>query len=337
MYLKFNSSEEIVPLITIGKVRRLQQCATPGGKFVVFALDHRGNLRRALNPDDPQSVTYEQLVSFKVEVTAAMSPASSGILLDPQYGAAQSIASGAIDNGCGLLVAVEKTGYAGEPTARESQILPGWSVKKICHMGADGVKLLIYYHPEAPNAGEQEELVAEIGEKCRQYDMPFFLEPLSFSLAPAVKKMATAEKRIVVTETARRLTPFGVDVLKAEFPVNINDEKDESVWAEACARVSEASSCPWVILSAGVTFEEFERQTFVACRHGASGVLVGRAVWAEAADLVGHARQAFLQTTAIERMKRLTEVIEEYGRPWTDFHPGLASGVSEAWYKKYGQ
>jgi tagatose 1,6-diphosphate aldolase len=323
--------------ITIGKVRRLQQCSTPGGKLVMFALDHRGNLQRALNPGDPQSVTYEQMVSFKVEVAAAMSLVASGILLDPQFGAAQAISAGAIHSGCGLLVALEKTGYTGDPTARQSQILPGWSVEKICRMGADGVKLLIYYHPDAPNAAEQEDLVAEVGEYCRQYDMPFFLEPLSFSLDPAVKKVATAEKRIVVTETARRLTPFGVDILKAEFPVNIDDEKDESVWAQACAAVSEAAACPWIILSAGVSFEEFERQTFVACRNGASGVLAGRAVWAEAADLAGAARQEFLQTIAVERMKRLTEVIEAYGRAWTDFYPDLGRGVSQEWYKKYGQ
>ena len=84
-----------------------------------------------------------------------------------------------------------------------------------------------------------------------------------------------------------------------------------------------------------MTFDEFERQTIVACRNGASGVLVGRAVWAEAADLVGAARQEFLQTIAVERMNRLTEAIEEYGRPWTDFHPDLARAVSEEWYKNY--
>ena len=307
----------------------------------MFALDHRGNLQRALSPDDPQSVTYEQMVSFKLEVTAAMSPVSSGILLDPQYGAGQAVAANAIAPGCGLLVAVEKTGYTGNPAARESQILPGWSVEKIARMGADGVKLLIYYHPDAPNATDQEELVAEVGELCRQYDMPFFLEPLSFSLDPDVKKLASAEKRAVVTETARRLTPFGVDVLKAEFPINIADEDDEALWAEACAEVSKASVCPWIILSAGVTFEEFERQTSVACRSGASGVLVGRAVWAEAAalpgaaDLVGLARQEFLRISGVERMNRLTEVIEEHGRPWTDFHPDLSSSVSEEWYKIY--
>jgi tagatose 1,6-diphosphate aldolase len=330
-----SKSEEKVTGLSIGKARRLRQCATESGKLVMFALDHRGNLQRALNPEDPQSVTYEQMVSFKLEVTEVISPVSSGILLDPQFSAGQCVAAGVIDRACGLLVAVEKTGYTGDPHARESQILAGWGVEKIARMGADGVKLLIYYHPEAANAAEQEALVAEVGELCRKYEMPYFLEPLSFSLDPRIKKLPSTEKRFVVTETARRLTPFGVDVLKAEFPINIADETDEAAWAEACVEVSEVSQSPWIILSAGVTFEEFERQTAVACQSGASGVLVGRAVWAEAAQLEGSARQVFLATTAVDRMDRLTAIIEEYGHPWTDIHPELDKSVTEEWYKSY--
>ena len=139
----------------------------------------------------------------------------------------------------------------------------------------------------------------------------------------------------MVIETARRMTPIGVDVLKAEFPININDEGDESVWADACAELSEASTCPWIILSAGVSFAQFERQTATACRNGASGVLVGRAVWAEAADLKSQQRAEFLNGTALNRMQRLATVIEENGRPWTDFYPALAGSVADGWYKDY--
>lgn len=321
--------------LTIGKARRLQQCATKNGKLVMFALDHRGNLQRALNPSNPEAIGYEEMAAFKQGVTQIISPVASGILLDPQFGAAQAVAVGALAPGCGLLVAVEKTGYTGDPTARESQILPGWGVEKIVRMGADGVKLLIYYHPQAPNAAEQEALVARVGEECRRFDIPFFLEPLSFALDPAVKKLPSAEKRMVVTETARKLTPLGVDVLKAEFPINIADEKDETVWVEACQELAEASVCPWIILSAGVSFEQFERQTAVACQNGASGVLVGRAVWAEAADLKGQARTDFLHTTATERMQQLTDVIERYGQSWMVFHPELAGSVGQGWYESY--
>lgn len=320
---------------TIGKIRRLQQCATPEGKFVMFALDHRGNLRRSLNPEAPKTVTYEQMAGFKRELTREISGMATAVLLDPVYGAGPAIVSGAIAPASGLLVAVEKTGYTGVPTARESKILDGWSVEKISRLGAAGVKLLLYYHPGAPNAAEQEALVQQVAEECARFDIPLFLEPLSFALDPAVKNLASEEKRQVVVETARRLTPMGVDILKAEFPLNIADETNESIWAEACAELSAASVVPWVLLSAGVSYEDFERQTKIACQYGASGVLVGRAVWKEATNVHGQARSEFLRTTATVRMQRLAAIIDQYGRTWTDFYPGMRDSVVEGWYKKY--
>ncbi len=139
----------------------------------------------------------------------------------------------------------------------------------------------------------------------------------------------------MVVETARKLTPMGVDILKAEFPLNIADEANENRWAEACAELSAASLVPWVLLSAGVSYEDFERQTTIACQSGASGVLVGRAVWKEAANNDGPARTEFLRTTASVRMQRLAEIIGRYGRAWTDFYPKLSDSVVEGWYEKY--
>ncbi len=320
---------------TLGKVYRLQKCATPEGKFVMFALDHRNNLRHALNPAAPDSVTYEQLAPFKQHLTTVMSPTATGILLDPQFGTAPAIANNILARSTGLLIALEKTGYVGQPTARRSQTLPDWSIDKIARLGADGVKLLVYYHPEAPNAAEQEQLVAQVAESCQAHDLPFFLEPLSFSLDPNLKKLPSSAKRAVVVETARRLTLLGVDVLKAEFPLNIADEKDETVWAEACEELSQASAAPWVLLSAGVNFAEFARQTTIACQAGASGVLVGRAVWKEAVSLPEAERDTFLRTVATDRMAQLSGIISQHARPWPDFHPNLREQVGPEWYQTY--
>lgn len=317
----------------IGKIHRLQQCATPAGHFVILALDHRGNLRRSLNQAAPELVSYDSMVEFKQQVVEKLAGAASAVLLDPEYGAAQAVAVGALPGRVGLVVAVEKTGYAGISAARESMILPGWSVEKISRMGAAAVKLLLYYHPDAANATGQEALVGEVGEACLEYDIPFFLEPLSFSLDPAVDKLASPEKRKVVVETARRLTPMGVDVLKAEFPLNIADEPDEAVWAGACAQLSKVSRVPWVLLSAGVNFEEFKRQTVVACQAGASGVMAGRAVWKEAAALEGEAQAEFLELTARERMVCLGKIIAEYAQPWMAYRQQLI--VEEGWYHHY--
>jgi len=114
--------------LTIGKLRGLGQCATRRGAFSVLALDHRHNLRQLLRPDAPDSVPPGELVTFKQQVVGALAPAASAVLLDPEFGAAQCIASGALPGNVGLLVAVEATGYIGDPGARQSWVLPGWSI-----------------------------------------------------------------------------------------------------------------------------------------------------------------------------------------------------------------
>ncbi len=321
--------------LTIGKLRRIQQCATSDGFFVIMALDHRNNLRHALNPANPDSVGYEEMVDFKNDVVHALAPVSSAVLLDPEFGAAQSIAARALPGCTGLMVAVESTGYTDEPTARRSEVLPGWGVEKIARMGASAVKLLLYYHPEAHNAAEQEALVDEVARACRQYDMPLFLEPLSFSIDSRRKKLSSAEKRAVVIETARRFTPRGIDVLKAEFPLDVGEESDEKVWEEACHELNEASRTPWVLLSAGVPFETFARQAEIACRCGAGGVMAGRAVWQEAVELRGDARADFLNKQAVDRMVELGEIIAEHGTPFTRFYASSATDVGETWYESY--
>lgn len=321
--------------LTIGKLRRIQQCASPDGFFVIMALDHRNNLRRALNPVNPDAVGYDDLVDFKNDVVSALAPVSSTVLLDPEFGAAQSIAGRALPGHTGLMVAVESTGYTDEPTARRSEVLPGWSVEKIARMGASAVKLLLYYHPEAHNAAEQEALVDEVARACRQFDMPLFLEPLSFSIDTRRKKLSSAEKRAVVIETARRFTPRGTDVLKAEFPLDVGEEPDERVWEEACQELSEASRTPWVLLSAGVPFETFARQVEIACRCGASGVMAGRAVWQEAVELRGEARSDFLHKQAVDRMGELSDIISEHGTPYTRFYASSTKDVGETWYENY--
>ncbi|NLF63879.1 MAG: hypothetical protein GX579_04690, partial [Chloroflexi bacterium] len=51
-------------MLTLGKAYRLSRCATADGKFVMLALDHRNNLRRAMAPDDPDRVSYEEMATF---------------------------------------------------------------------------------------------------------------------------------------------------------------------------------------------------------------------------------------------------------------------------------
>jgi len=319
--------------LTIGKLRGLGQCATRRGAFSVLALDHRNNLRQLLCPDAPDSVPSGELVTFKQQVIGALAPATSAVLLDPEFGAAQCIAFGALPGNVGLLVAAEATGYTGDPAARQSRVLPGWSIAKTRTMGASAAKLLVYYHPDSPTAPEIESLIRQVAADCAMRDLLLFLEPLSYSLDPARKKLAPSERRRVVIETARRLTHLGADVLKAEFPLDIEVEPDEREWALACTELAGASAVPWVLLSASAEYETYLRQVTIACNAGASGVAVGRAVWKEAPALSGEARTAFLRGVAAERMARLTALCNVLARPWTDFYS--PPEIRPDWYEHY--
>src|SRR6478752_1094380 len=215
----------------LGTLRGLDACSSDRGTFTVLALDHRQNLRKELRPADPTSVTEAEMVAFKRAVVRALGRAGTGILLDPEIGVGPAIADGSLAGGTGLIVAVEATGYEGDAGARRSRVLPGWGVAQVKRIGAAAAKLLVYYHPDAPNATDQEALVARVAADCRASDLALFVEPLSFSLVDGEKLTGEARRRVVI-ETARRLTAIGGDVLKAEFPYDPT-VMDRARWADA--------------------------------------------------------------------------------------------------------
>ncbi len=319
--------------LTPGKTRGLQRCVTESGALSVLALDHRGNLRRSLNPSNPDSVRFSDMVSFKQEVIQPLSPMASAVLLDPETGAAQCIAAGILPPQTGLLAAVDATGYSGDKSNRESSILKGWSPAKVKKLGADAVKLLVYYHPRTSQAAAIEDLVQRTAEECSSLDILFVVEPLSYSPDPNATKLSSEEKRDVVVTTSEKLTMDGVDILKAEFPLDAKEDQDENSWDQACRDLSSASRVPWVLLSAGVTYDTYLRQVTIACGAGASGVAAGRAVWSEASSVFGRERSDFLRGTGRERMRRLTCLCDALARPvWEDLSP---VEPEEGWYKQY--
>jgi len=319
----------------LGTRRGLEACASARGTFAVLALDHRQNLRRELHPGNPGATTYAEMVDYKRAVVRALAGTATGTLLDPEIGAAQCIADGSLPATAGLLVAIEATGYEGPATARMSRILPGWSVEQAKRIGASAAKLLVYYHPAASNAADQERLVAEVAAACRAADLALFIEPLGFDPQTGGKLTGVARRRCVV-ETGRRLMALGGDVLKAEFPYDPG-VTDEAAWTDACAELDSVSPVPWVLLSGGVDDATFERQVEVACRAGASGVLVGRSVWGPSATMPAAERDAWLATVGRARLGRLAALVDETGVPWHARHGTLAAAEppGDGWYREY--
>jgi tagatose 1,6-diphosphate aldolase len=319
-------------LISPGKYRHLAQSSTPAGHFVVLAIDHRANLLAALNQHAPQPVTDGDFVAFKQAVLAALLPGASAVLTDPDYGIGPGLTAGTIGGQVGLLAPLEVTNYDVHPRDRATRFIDGWSVGKIKRVGGSGVKLLLYYHPDDSLATGKRELVSRIVADCQRFDIPLFLEPIAYSLDPD-RGLSADEHLQVVVESARTFSALGVDVLKLEFPVNPRHTSDESVWRTAAQAVNAACSVPWAILSGGVDYPTFARQAAVACAAGACGVIVGRALWGEAVELQGAARQSFLETTATARMSELQAICAASASSWQSRLPALE--LAARWYTTY--
>ena len=327
---------------SIGKIRGLQQISTGRGIFVICAIDHRGSLRSALEKELARKVGYQEMVQYKSDICSALAPYASAILLDPIYGAAQSIAGGALPGSTGLLVSVEASGYQDNPEGRVTTLLDGWSVGKIKRMGGSAVKILVYYRPDLVEVARvQLETVQSVAEECIKHDLPFLVEPVSYpvEVEKADLKQFFVKKPNLVIETARQITALPIDVLKAEFPADLNHEKDKSKVLEACQKLSEASRVPWVLLSAGVDYKMFSEQVKLACQAGASGFLGGRAIWQEALQFADkEQRVKYLKTTVADRFKELVEITDKYAVPW---HRKFAitsvelANITEDWYTIY--
>jgi tagatose 1,6-diphosphate aldolase len=327
---------------SVGKLRGLQQIADQSGIFAMCAMDHRGSMQRMINPSEPGRVSARKLIEYKTDLTEELAPLTTAVLLDPEYGAAQSIARGVLPGSVGLLVSLEETGYELDAQGRVTSLLPDWSVEKIKRMGASAVKILLYYRPDLEeNAAKQRTITQKVAEDCVRADIPFLIEPITYTISAERNDAArfALKKPELVIQSARALTPLGIDVLKAEFPVDMDFEQDEGVIREACQRLDSASLSPWILLSAGVDFDTFARQVKIACQVGASGFLGGRAIWEDAMYISdARERREWLSSVGRERLRILHDIAGEYGKPWwkkwKDSFVDLAA-VDTNWYQDY--
>jgi len=295
-----------------------------------------------IEKEQVEEVDYQEMVERKLELCAALAPYASAVLLDPNYGAAQCIVSGALPGNTGLLVSIEATGYQSDPQGRITTLLDGWSVEKIKRMGASAVKILVYYRPDlAEVANKQLKTIEKVAQECLKHDLPFLVEPITYAAKgeDAESPEFAARKPGLVIETARQITSLPIDVLKAEFPANLKYETDKAKLLGLCQQLDEASRMPWVILSAGVDYEALREQVEIACQAGASGFLAGRAIWQEAIQLGDRKeRVKFLSTTVADRSKELAEIAAKYAVPWyrkLGLEAHQLAAISDNWHKSY--
>ena len=309
------------------KQEKLKRLCDKNRIIGALAIDQRGALRRMLGEDTP----VDQLETFKVLVSKYLTKYASSILLDPELGWK---AAEARDKNAGLLVAYEKTGYDKTVPGRYPDLVENVSVQRLKANGADAVKVLLYIDVDEDRAVNdvKEAFIERIASECKAEDMPFFLELVSYDAKVTDEKEYAKLKPRKVIEAMKLYSQerFGVDVLKVEVPVNMKYvegfAENEVLYTkeEAAAfykEQSDATSLPFIFLSAGVSAQLFQDTLHFAKESGSTfnGVLCGRATWTGATKAYQEGGEAatikWLETIGKQNIVELDAVLQETATP----------------------
>jgi tagatose 1,6-diphosphate aldolase len=321
--------------LTPGKIAGLKAMADERGVIAALALDQRGLLKGMLAKALGGEAPSEDIMSeFKRLTVSVLTREASSVLLDVEYG----LPAAQYRNGKGLLLAYEKAGYSPDRPEKLPSLTEGWSARRLKEAGADAVKILIFYTPfEDAWVNEQKKAFVErAGAECRDLDMPFFLEFLSYELNGGDETTAAYARRkpeIVqasITEFSKER--YGADVLKVEVPVQLPFTSGTRVFQgeevftrqqakDLLLRTAEMADKPLVYLSAGVSSAAFLETLELAIESGVefNGVLCGRATWQEGVPIFAkqgaRALEEWLESTGLDNVRKLNEVLKS-ARPW---------------------
>lgn len=297
-----------------------------------LAIDQRGAMKKLFKSYQKEA-TMEDIIEFKSLVSRELTPYTSSILLDPEYGLP---AAKQRDPECGLLLAYEKTGYDATIPGRLPDTLDGWTVKRLREEGADACKFLLYYDIDGDSSvnNTKKSFIERIGSECVAENLPFFLELVSYdekgldsnSIDYAKIKPHKVNDMIKIFSNEK----YHVDVLKVEVPVNMEyvegyaDSTTAYTQEQALKyfkEQSDSTNLPFIFLSAGVSAELFRETLLFAKEAGSTfnGVLCGRATWSDAIQIfVEEGKDAtvdWLKTIGKENIEKLNSVLTETATP----------------------
>ena len=144
------------------------------------------------------------------------------------------------------------------------------------------------------------------------------MEPIWYPLPgedPASPEWRERRVRGVI-ESAVLADELGADLLKLEFPGYVQSADYRARAVDAVAELDSKVTSPWIILSAGVGYDDFAVQLELASRGGACGYMAGRSIWRDVAKTFGDGTDsASAETTVKQRLSRLNAITGSSGAP----------------------
>lgn len=243
-------------------------CLTQDGVFHIFAIDHRDVL--TVKMEEKMGVVEESAVlKEKLRLIDAVREMTSAVLVDPHYFLQDKKLDPHMDMNH-ILMGVERNNYDISKIG-EGYLTTDISIEELAQSGCNMVKLFVFYQPGMDFTDEIDQVIAEVVEKCNANQLPLMLEPILYQSTP--------ENRLDLTkEMLTRLKKFDIDIYKIDFPGDLERKSDQENLA-ICREINDLLATPWIILSSGVTLDQFKKQLQIAGQAGACGYAVGRSVW----------------------------------------------------------
>jgi len=321
--------------LSAGKFWGLRRLADENGVFKIITTDQRPAIKDIVaEKRDVEVAAYEDVVAVKRALVEALAHNGSATVVDPHYG--YPAAFDVLAPQRGLLIALEDSVFAETPDGRLSKEIDDWSVEKIKRAGADGVKVLNWYRPDAnPNVLENQRAFAKrVGEACDKYDIALVKKVLVYSFPEGseaeidyFKQPEKGTDHVFATVEEFAKPEYGIDLPILQSPVipalvPAPDSEDQDAVAACQAHFDEMARLankPWVIASAGTDSASFRHILHYSLKAGASGYLAGRATWWDVFSAFPN-MPAMIRTLEEESapfLSELSKLADDNALPWT--------------------
>lgn len=263
------------------------QLLTQDGVFHIFAIDHRDVLTVKMEEKIGAMPEERVVLEEKFRLIDAVQDLTSAVLVDTHYFIQDKKLDPRLDMDH-VLIGIERNNYDISKVG-EGYLTTDISIRELAERGCKMVKLFVFYQPDMAFTDEIDRVIEYVTRECDACELPLMLEPVLYQSTP--------ENRLALTkEMLTRLKKFNIDIYKIDFPGDLVRYTPEENLA-ICREIDALLQTPWIILSSGVTLEDFRTQLAIAGQSGACGYAVGRSVWNPYIlrhDLEGM-RQAFAQ------------------------------------------